>query len=255
MIFCRLIFFIFSSLFLGCITTEYNVATHKQDIFIYSTDKEVNLGRNLHRRIIKEFKLSKNPFYIKRVRSIGERIAEVCDRREFNYRFYVIDKDEKNAFSTPGGYVYINKGLLEILNSDDEIAFVLAHEIAHIVARHSIKKLQAALGYQMLILASLPAEKSSSFYQGLSFALAQIMSGYSREDEFKADELAVKYSKKANFSPLAGIKVLEKLYQFHKKEKAHSLSYFRTHPFIPQRIKHIKEVLGIPLTISDYMNE
>ncbi|RKY38664.1 MAG: hypothetical protein DRP81_04555 [Candidatus Omnitrophota bacterium] len=251
----RLIFFISSSLLLGCVTTEYNVATHKQDIFIYSTDKEVNLGRNLHRRITKEFKLSKNPFYIKRVRTIGEKIVEVCDRRELNYRFYVIDEDEKNAFSIPGGYVYINKGLLDILDSDDEVAFVLAHEIAHIVARHSIKKLQAALGCQMLILVSLPAEKSASFYQGLSFALAQIMSGYSREDEFKADELAVKYSKNAGFSPSAGIKVLEKLYQSYKKEKAQPLSYFRTHPFIPQRVKHIKEILGIPLTISDYMNE
>jgi predicted Zn-dependent protease len=167
----------------------------------------------------------------------------------------VIEEDEMNAFSLPGGYVYIYKGLLDILDNDSELAFVLAHEVSHIVARHSIKKLQAALGYNLLVLATLPAEKSPQFYQGLSLALAQIMSGYSRRDELTADELAMKYIQLAGWSPEESIDVLEKLYAYNKKRPSRPLSYFRTHPFIAQRIKHIKEVLGIPLTISDYINE
>ncbi len=241
--------------FCGCITSEYNVATHKQDTFIYSTDKEVVIGENLHRQIAGKLKLYQDPSSIKKIKALGAKIAGVCGRKEISYYFYIIDRDENNAFCTPGGYVYIYKGLLDLLTADDEIAFVLAHEVGHLVARHSIKRLQAALGYNLLILASLPMEKSPQFYEGLSIALAQIVSAYSREDEFKADEMAVKYTKLAGFSPEAGIDVLEKLYQEHKKDSARPLSYFRTHPYIAQRIKHIKQTLGMPLSISDYMND
>lgn len=259
MIFFKLFFLSLISIFIAsCITTEYNVATHKEDIFFYSTDREVALGENLSRQISKELKISQNPFYIQRVNNVGKKIAQVCNRKELNYYFYVVaktDKDDKNAFSLPGGYVYINESLLEILENDDELAFVLAHEVGHIVARHSIKKLQAALGYNLLMLATIPAEKSPQFYQGLSLALAQIMAAYSRQDEFTADELAVKYTKLAGFDPSAGIEVLEKLYAHHKKERSRPPTYFRTHPYIVQRIKHIKATVGIPLSISDYINE
>ena len=251
---CRL-FSVLCFLLYGCVTTEYNVATHRQDVFLYSSEKEIALGENLHRQISKEFKISGNPLYIKRINNIGKKVADACDRKEINYYFYVIDKDEKNAFATPGGYIYIYKGLLDILEADSELAFIIGHEIGHIVARHSIKKLQAAMGYNLLILSTLSTDTPRRFYEGLSFALTAIMSGYSQEDEFAADELAAKYAKLAGFKPAAGIDVLEKLYRYHKKEPSRPLSYFRTHPFIAQRIKHIKEVLGIPLSISDYIND
>ncbi|OQX88124.1 MAG: hypothetical protein B6D55_01040 [Candidatus Omnitrophica bacterium 4484_70.2] len=243
------------SLFLsGCVTTEYDVATHRKDIFIYSTEKEIILGENLARHINKQVKLYNDPSSRKRINQIGEKIAEVCDRKELNYYFYIINKDEKNAFSLPGGYVYIYKGLWDILDSDDELAFVLAHEIGHIVARHHIKKLQAALGYNFLMLATTQVDTSPRFLEGLSFALRQIMSAYSREDEFLADELATKYIKLAGFEEKAGIKVLNKLYSLQKKEPLKPFSYFKTHPFTAQRIRHIKEVLKITLDISDYIN-
>ena len=255
-----MIFFRNSFLFLllitltSCITSEYNVTSHTQDIYFYSTEREVALGQNIARQVPKEFEISQNPLYIERVRTIGAKIAAVCDRKELNYYFDIIDNDDKNAFSLPGGFIYIHRGLLDILDSDDELAFVLAHEVSHIVARHSIKKLQASMGYNLLMLATIPAEKSPQFYQGLSFALAQIMVAYSRLDEFTADEMAVKYVELAGYDPLAGISVTEKLYKQHAQEEARPLSYFRTHPYPVQRITHIKEVLGIPLDISDYIN-
>jgi predicted Zn-dependent protease len=246
------------SLFLaGCVTTEYNVGTHKQDIIFYSTEKEVAIGQNIARQISSQFKISNNPYDIERVNKIGQRIVEVCDRQEINYYFYVIEEDEKgekekNAFSLPGGYVYIFKDLLDMLD-DNELAFVLAHEISHIVSRHVIKKLQAAMGYNLLILASIGTTRDAQFTQGLSFALAQIMVAYSREDEFNADELAVKYLKMLDYDPKAGIEVTEKLYKENKKE-LHPISYFRTHPYTAQRIRHIKEELHLPLSPEDYLN-
>jgi predicted Zn-dependent protease len=223
----------------------------------YSTEKEVSLGQNIAKEIAKEFKISNSPYDIERVNKIGKQIADICDRKEINYYFYVIEADEKgegqkNAFSVPGGYIYIFKDLLKDLN-DEELAFVLAHEISHVVSRHVIKKLQAALGYNLLIVASGAVSRDPQFTEGLSFALAQIMAAYSRDDELNADELAVKYLKLCKYNPKVGIDVLEKLYK-ENKNKFYPISYFRTHPYTAQRIRHIKEALYLPLGVADYIN-
>jgi predicted Zn-dependent protease len=251
---CPLIFGLYLG---GCVTTEYDVGTHKQDIMFYSTEKEVTLGQNIAKEVAKEFKLSQSPYDIERVNKIGKQIADICDRKEITYYFYVIAADEKgeeqkNAFSVPGGYIYIFKSLLDDLN-DDGLAYVLAHEIGHVVSRHVIKKLQAAMGYNLLVIASGAASRDPEFTQGLSFALAQIMAAYSRDDELNADELAVKYTIICKYNPKAGIEVLEKLYKENKK-KLYPMSYFRTHPYTAQRIRHIKETLHLPLSAADYIN-
>ena len=251
-------FLVFGLFLSGCLTTEYNVATHTQDIFMFSTEKEVAMGQNIHKKITEEFKISQNPYDIERVNEIAKKITKVVDRQELNYYFYIINEDKEgkkeiNAFSIPGGYVYIYKGLLDLLDDDNELAFVIAHETAHIVSRHHIKKLQAAMGYNLVTIASVGASKSAGFSQGLSFALAQLMVAYSREDELNADELAVKYCALAGYEPKAGIEVQNKLYK-ESKSKIHPLSYFRTHPYTAQRIRHIKETLHLPLAVEDYIN-
>jgi len=242
----------------GCISTEYNVATHRQDIFFFSTASEINMGQNIAKKIAKDFKLSNNPYHIERIDKIKNKITEVIDRKELNYYVYVVEEDQDgksqvNAFSLPGGYVYIFEDLLDLLESDDELAFVIAHEIGHIVSRHHIKRLQAAMGYNLMLLGSTAAPSEPGFSSGLAFALAQILTAYSREDEFNADELAIKYTKDSGFDPKAGIETLEKLYKENKK-KIRPFSYFKTHPYPAQRIRHIKEVLRLPLEVDDYIN-
>ena len=240
----------------GCITTEYNVGTRKEDIMFYSSEKEVAMGRNISDYIKEEYEISQNPYYVERVSEIGQRLAGVCDRQAINYYFYAIEdkegKEEKNAFSVPGGYIYIFESLLNDLN-DDELAYVLAHEIGHVVSRHSIKRLQAAMGYNFLIIASGYADADPGFQRGLAFALAQIIMGFSREDEFNADELAVKYTQLAGFDPKAGVEVLEKFYEESKKE-IRPISYFKTHPYPAQRIRNLKETLRMPLDVDDYLS-
>jgi beta-barrel assembly-enhancing protease len=241
----------------GCMTSEYNLGTHTQDIYFYSSQKEAAMGKNIHKQVAEEFKISINPYDIERIEKIAEDITEVSDREELNYYFYVIDKENKreeiiNAFSLPGGYIYIFKDLLDILD-EDQLAFVLAHEMAHIVSRHHIKRLQAAMGYNLLLVASTAAPSDNNFSGGLSFALAQIMSAHSRGDEFNADSLAVKYTKLSGYDPQAGLELLEKLYQ-KSKEQIRPLSYFRTHPYPAQRIANIKKQLHIALDAEDYIN-
>jgi len=214
--------FVLCAFLSGCISTEYNVGTHTQDTLFYSSEREVALGRNIHRKITEEFTLSVNPYDLERLDSIAKKIVGVVDRKELGYNFYIIEKDEEgkqeiNAFSLPGGYVYIFKELFDLLD-DDELAFVLAHEIGHIVSRHHIKRLQAAMGYNLVLIASAAAPSDPGFTNGVAFALAQILVAYSREDEFNADELAVRYCKAAGFDPSSGISLLEKLYAEDKKK-------------------------------------
>ena len=249
---------VYSLLFSGCVTTEYNVGTGKQDVYFYSTESEVTMGRNIAKKISQEFKISNSPDDIQRVNEIANKIVEVLDRKELSYYFYIIEEDQDgkpqvNAFSLPGGYLYIFRGLVDILDNDDQLSFILAHEVGHIVSRHHMKRLQAAMGYNLLTIASAASKTSPEFTSGLSFALAQVLTGYSREDEFNADELAAKYCKLAGFDPTAGIEVLEKLYKESKKT-IRPLSYFRTHPYPAQRIRHIKETLQLPLGVDDYIN-
>ena len=241
----------------GCVTSEYNVGTRTQDLMFFSSEREIAMGRNIHRKIAEDFKLSQNPGDLERIERITQRLVEVIDREELSYYFYLIEEDDRgkneiNAFSLPGGYCYIFKGLFDLLD-DDELAFVLAHEIAHIVSRHHMKRLQAAMGYNLVLVASTQANAEPGFTQGVSFALAQMMVAYSREDELNADELAVKYAQAAGFDPTSGISLLEKIYAEEKK-KIRPLSYFRTHPYRSQRIRGIKEKLHLPLAVDDYIN-
>lgn len=245
---------IYTTLLAGCITTEYNAATHRQDIFFYSTEKEVKIGKNISDRVKQEYELSSNPKLNKKIYEIGKKIAEVCDRQAITYHFDIIEEDEKNAFSLPGGYIYIYKGLLDLLETDDEIAFVLAHEIGHVVGRHSIKRLQANWGANLLLIGSTQVETSNDSVGTVSLMLAQIISGYAKEDEFLADKLATEYLKKANFDPAAGIEVLKKLEKAREEESPHRISYFRSHPFAAQRIRRIKQTLGKPLEFEDIFN-
>ncbi|MBL7197240.1 MAG: M48 family metalloprotease, partial [Candidatus Omnitrophica bacterium] len=128
----------------GC--TEFNPVTQRQEMIFYSTEREVNIGRNVARQVEKEYGLVKNPLVIDRVNKITEEIAAVSDRKDINYYVSVIQAKEEekedgadiNAFSLPGGYVYLYDGLVDFVDNDDQLACVIAHEVGHIVAKHSI---------------------------------------------------------------------------------------------------------------------
>ncbi|HAJ57137.1 MAG TPA: septum formation protein Maf [Candidatus Omnitrophica bacterium] len=249
MLFCAVTFY-------GC-STEYNIASNSQDWMMYSTEKEVAMGDSLSKQVEKEYKVVHDPEANERLRRIGEKIASVCDRKELLYRFRIIEdekeKDMVNAVSLPGGYVYVYKELMKVADSDDELAAVLGHEVAHIAARHSIKRLQAIWGYNILsVLAA--GTRNPDFAHGAQAAYLSILSGYSQEDELLADKLGARYTRRAGYDPGAMLSFLEKLRKRHKKEKPRALSYFKTHPFISERIKVTKEELGEKISFEDFIN-
>ncbi len=241
----------------GCATTEFNVATGEQDLMFYSTEREVAIGDSLAQQMEKEYRPVMDPAQEERLQRVGSRIAAAADRQEIFYRFRVIedekDKDMVNAVSLPGGYVYVFRKLMEIADTDDELAAVLGHEVAHIVARHQIKRLQAIWGYNILGLLSAQSG-GGDFARGTQLAYASLMMAYAKEDELLADRFGARYAQRAGYDPKGMVRFLERLKERQRKEPLRPLSYFRTHPYYGERLKATKEEIGQEVSFADYID-
>lgn len=248
------IFYILPTVFLAGCSTEYNLVTKQEEKYYYNTDKEVQMGRSIDRQVKKEYKDPVDPLQQKRVEDIGRKIAVVSDRKEIDYHFMVLNDDQVNAVSLPGGYVYVNSGLLDKVANDDELACVLAHEVGHIVARHSIKKLQAMQSYSILRLLVAVAPGTGEAGSAADAAFTQFLLGYSREDELLADQLGARYAKLAGYDPHGMITFLEKLQDINRRMPIQEKSYYKTHPYVPDRIRVVKQELGEGIDFGDYIN-
>ncbi|MDP2921918.1 MAG: M48 family metallopeptidase [Candidatus Omnitrophota bacterium] len=241
----------------GCATHEYNTATGKEDIIFVDTQKEVNIGKSIAEGIEKnkDIKLDPDPLMTERVNEVGQKIASVSGRKEVLYSFRVIDEDEVNAFALPGGYVFVFKGLVDKVDSDDELAAVIAHEIAHVVARHSIKRLQGSVGYDILRILMAITGAGSRDAGRIDSAFTQLIMSYSREDEALADKMAIKYLKGAGYDPWAIVSLLKKLQEADKVAPIRPYSSYRSHPYVADRIRMVKKELAGEVDFSDYMNK
>ncbi len=229
----------------GCASLgTYNPATGRNELILISTPAEVSMGQDIHAQLKQEFQLSQDAGKVARLNRIGQRVAQVSDRQDYQYHFYLIEKDELNAFTVPGGSIYMFTGLMDRLNSDDEIGAVLAHEAGHCAARHTIKKFQAGMGYNIignLLLSRVQLEnQAKQLIAQSSGALMQLVfSAYGRSDEFEADKLGVKYMHLAGYDLQAIIKTFELLDQ--KSKGADVPLILRSHPYIKDRITRVRE--------------
>ncbi|MDP8266272.1 MAG: Maf family nucleotide pyrophosphatase [Candidatus Aceula meridiana] len=239
--------------FTGCVRTEYNLATEQEEMYFISTEREIAMGESIVRYVEKNFEINTDIDINERVSKIVDRLSKVCDRKELLYSGHVITKDDEvNAFALPGGPIYVFTGLINEADTDDELAGVIAHEFAHITAKHAIKRLQAQYGYSLLMVLAATSG-NARMAQGVSLAFASIISSYSRADEIEADKLAVKYLKKAGYDPRAMETFLEKLHALNAKRPSRPFSYWRTHPYTSQRIATVSQEITGETTFRDYI--
>ena len=236
----------------GC-SSEYNLATGREESLMYGTEKEVNLGDAAAQQLEKEFKINQDLDVNARVQQILDRLVVITDRKDIVYTVRVIEDDKVNAVSLPGGYIYVFKGLLDKIKSDDQLAGVMAHEMGHITARHGVKRLQSAYGLTLLQVASI-ASGNGNVAAGMSTITATIFYAYSRQDELEADRLAVKYVQKAGYDPQGVLQVLEILRKEQERAPSQQLSYFRTHPYLPERIAMVNQTINGKVGFKDYLN-
>lgn len=227
----------------GCVTI-YNPATEKRETLLLDTQSEVSLGRDMDEQLLHKLKIAEDPSLLERLNRIGARVAAASDRQDLRYHFRAVRDKELNAFAIPGGYVYVNAGLIQAAN-DDELACVLGHEIGHIAARHSVKKLQAALGYQLIAGIALGLSGKQAAAKTLDLVYDLISLGYSRKDELLADKLAVRYSRRAGFNPYGMVTFFEKLKtEAERKGGSYTPVYLSSHPPIEERIRMVKNEIS-----------
>lgn len=228
----------------GC-ATLYNPATEKNEFILINSKTEAAIGSNMIPALTRQCPLLHARSFEERVHRLGARIALVSDRKDIEYKFFVLDSKELNAVTLPGGFIYVNRGLMEALG-DDELAYVIAHEVGHVAARHIAKKIQSHMAYQLILGAAFAgagnpdAKNVEQIARGVDIAYNLIDLSYSRKDELQADRLSVKYALKAGFNPCASISALEKI----KKTEGSQwkvLKYFRTHPYVDERIAALQE--------------
>lgn len=197
---------------------------------------ETALGRELTSMVESSYTISENQNYRERVQRIGQEIVKSCDLKDFTYRFRVLDTDIVNAYSVPAGGVYITRGLLEILESDDELGGIIAHEIAHTECHHGVKMYRRARNNSYLgtILVIATGSPWAQFFAG--FVNNFFLSGWSRGFEAEADRTGIIFMSSAGMDPVEYTTIMKKLGDRSKLKKA-GPEWFRTHPTDEQRLK------------------
>jgi len=208
---------------------------------------EVKLGTQLHREVTKKYRLT--DVGLDRVERLGQRCARVSLRPNMLYKFHVIQSREINGFSLPGGHVYITTALLRLAN-DDELASVLAHEIGHIVARHSLKTLKQKQEYDDIArsLGELTGV-AGDLARDLGVALGQIVAEgfltvHTRDEEREADFLGVRGMARAGFDPQGMVTMFQKLQRIEERDASLLGTLFSDHPDAQERIANTRYEIG-----------
>jgi predicted Zn-dependent protease len=204
---------------------------------------EVKLGTQLHREATKKFNLTDAG--LDRVERIGQRCAKASLRPTMLYKFHVIQSPQINGFSLPGGHIYVTTALLRLAN-EDELASVLAHEVGHIVARHSLKTLKASQEYddiakQLGELTGVAGDVARDLGVGLGRMIgAGFLTVHSRDEEREADFLGVRTMPRAGFDPQGMITMFQKLQRIEAQDSSLLGSLFSDHPDAGERIENTR---------------
>jgi len=220
----------------------------------YSLEREIALGKQLSQEVEKTAKFINDPVITEYVNRVGQNLVRNSDAR-VPFTIKVIDSDVVNAFALPGGFFYVNSGLILHADEESELAGVMAHEIAHVCARHGTK--QATKG-EIVNLASIPAMifipytwAGYAIYQGMNFAIPLTFLKFSRDDEREADYLGLQYMYKAGYDPNSFVAFFEKVEADEKKEPGTIPKVFATHPPTPDRIEAVQKEIATILPARD----
>ena len=223
----------------------------------FSIEKEIGLGKSLAQEVERSSKLIDDPVVTEYVNRVGQNLVRNSDAK-VPFTIKVIDSDEVNAFALPGGFFYVNSGLVLRAQEESELAGVMAHEISHVTARHGT--CQATKG-ELMQLASIPAMifipytwAGYAMYQGLNMAIPLTFLKFSRDAEREADFLGVQYMYKAGYDPNAYVTFFERIQADEKRRPGTIPKAFSTHPPTPERIGNTqKEIARILPARQEYI--
>lgn len=183
------------------------------------------------------------------IRSVGNRLVAALDKNPFEFQFHIADEPIPNAFALPGGYVYLTRGILKLIITEDELACVMAHEIIHVIDRHSIKQMRSSILPNMLelpgaVVGTVVNEDLGNLLNApISTSNRLLLSSYSRKHETASDTKGIELASKAGYDPTAMAAILDRLSRAielltNEEEKK---SYFDDHPYTPDRVNKINK--------------
>lgn len=213
----------------------------------YATER--NIGESLALEGLQRFgNPVKNESLQKYVNLVGTAVAVNSNRATIPYQFAVVDSPVMNAFAVPGGVIFVSRALVSILESEAELAAVLAHEVGHVSAKHALKSTQRAQFFQgvgTITAAGVGGEKGKQFASAIGDMQAVLFDkGLDKDMEFEADLAAMETTYRTGYDPSAMIRVLEKMQKLEASSKDRKGSWFSTHPPLSERIARLQAQLG-----------
>jgi predicted Zn-dependent protease len=212
-----------------------------------STQQEVQMGQEEASQINQQLPLVNDPEANRYINLLGDQIASKTSRADLDWRFYIVDSREVNAFAVPGGFIYVNRGLIERTDNMSELAGVLGHEIGHVVLRHTVKQMEKAQGANIgVTLACVLTNicNSQVAQAGINVAGTALFAKFSRQDEAQADQQAVLNTVRAGIDPHGVITMFEKLIAERKSRPDAVSAFFATHPGEEDRIAQAQAAIN-----------
>lgn len=218
---------------------------NKRQLNFYSLDKEVALGRQVAAEVDRQAKFIDDPVITEYINRVGQNIVLHSDAK-VPFTIKVLDSDDVNAFALPGGFFYVNKGLILAADNEAEIAGVMAHEIAHVAARHGVEQATKAqiTNYAMIPLIFVSGGLGQLVYQAAQIGVPLAFLKFGRGAESEADTLGAQYTWAAGYDPNALVTFFEKLEKKEKSKPSTISKLFRSHPPTPDRISDVRVLLG-----------
>ncbi len=219
-----------------------------QGLFGLTEDQEIELGQEASAQVEQKEPVLSDPVVTDYVDRLGQSLVKKCGRNQIAYHFKVIDTADINAFALPGGYIYVNRGLLEAASNESELAGVLGHEIGHVVARHSveqIKKLQIA-GLGAGILGAILGNGRAGQIGNIATQLVAtgVFLKYSREAEREADRLGARNVYDAGWDPRGMVTFFDKLAAMRQGETSKVETFFSSHPDPQERAQNVDDLIA-----------
>ena len=204
-----------------------------------SQQQEVELGATTAAQVSAELPLIRDAAVVNYINALGNQLSKVTDTRNLSWQFTIVDSKEVNAFAVPGGWVYVNRGLIERATNMSELAGVIAHEIGHVTRRHSVQQLQQAQGANVgvtLLCTLTKVCESGASQAAINIGGSALFAKFSRSDESEADAEGVATTVKAGISP-AGIPAMFRRLSSERQTNPGALdAFFATHPLEEDRI-------------------